>query len=452
MSPVQWALAIVVLIEFSAGGWVAFSRLSVVDFPAVDPSRTDTISAGDLEKLRLESRPEQASDWRRLAQAYMAYGYPAESEACFAKSAAMDPAEPEARYQWAQCLAHLGRIEASVEQLRQAVERKHPRPADCWYFIGRNYLRLEDPARAEQAFREAGDLPGAQLELAKLEIRSGRLEAALARLKPLQEKQPRDTEPHLLRARAEELSGNAAAAEKFYDLADHAPDRIRTPLDLESERWSADRKTIGIDQRWTVANEMIMAEKPGPETAGIRNLLDFKWNSPAAETLVIKAINARRLSEADELLYELTQREGHTLAVLELHGDVCVARQRPEDARDYWERAVKVGGVDPQDIYKKLAAFYQWSKNPAKAQQHTARDHHAAGAQAFWRGDYAAAIEKLESAVAADPGLAAAWFYLGEARRLSGDRAQAYKAYERCLLISPEHDRARQGMKLLKEM
>jgi tetratricopeptide (TPR) repeat protein len=448
---VQWVLALVVLAELSAGGWVAWNRLSLVRFPTFDPSRTDRLTAADIAELRLSSRPERAADWRRLAEVYMAYGYPAEAEACYAQAAAMDPEEPETRYEWGLCLAHLGRIEESIDALRQAAQRSHPRRADCWYFIGRNYLRLEEPKVAEQAFREAGDLPGAQLELAKLEIRSGRPEAAVARLQPLQQRQPRDTEPHLHRARAEELLGNAAAAAKYYDLADHAPDRIRTPLDRESERWYETRQTIGIDLRWLDANELLRREDPALAIAKTRDLLDVKWNARAAEALTIKAIQDQRLEEAEELVYELAQQEGNTLAVLELQGDVSVARGRPEQARDCWERAIRVGGVDPQDIYKKLAAFYDWNKDPKRSRQYVALDHYVTGTQALWRADLPAAIKELEAAVAVDPDLADAWYYLGEARRLSGDPSLAYPAYGRCLAAAPDHARARTALKRLEQ-
>jgi Tfp pilus assembly protein PilF len=59
------------------------------------------------------------------------------------------------------------------------------------------------------------------------------------------------------------------------------------------------------------------------------------------------------------------------------------------------------------------------------------------------------AVSALRRAVEADPGLAHAWYALGEAHRAGRQPADARTAYERCLAIDPDHGRARRALKLL---
>ena len=59
-----------------------------------------------------------------------------------------------------------------------------------------------------------------------------------------------------------------------------------------------------------------------------------------------------------------------------------------------------------------------------------------AGVARLAAGDTSGAIERLETAVALDPGLAVTWSGLGEAWRLKGERERAMDAYERSLELA----------------
>ena len=54
-------------------------------------------------------------------------------------------------------------------------------------------------------------------------------------------------------------------------------------------------------------------------------------------------------------------------------------------------------------------------------------------------GDYAAAVPLLRQAVAADPGNANAFNYLGYSLRQIGDQAAALESYQKALAIEPKH-------------
>jgi predicted TPR repeat methyltransferase len=51
-------------------------------------------------------------------------------------------------------------------------------------------------------------------------------------------------------------------------------------------------------------------------------------------------------------------------------------------------------------------------------------------------------VNYFTASVKHDPQFVPGWFYLGESRRLSGQREQAITAYEACLKLNPNHGRA----------
>jgi Flp pilus assembly protein TadD len=67
----------------------------------------------------------------------------------------------------------------------------------------------------------------------------------------------------------------------------------------------------------------------------------------------------------------------------------------------------------------------------------------------FGLGRVAEAFSPLREATKADPQLAAAWFYLGEAHRLSGRPDDARAAYRKCLELAPNRGWARRALMLL---
>ena len=105
--------------------------------------------------------------------------------------------------------------------------------------------------------------------------------------------------------------------------------------------------------------------------------------------------------------------------------------------------------------HRKLAAYYERKGDKEAARRHLALAFYTAGLEAFW-DDKLSDDRKLpparlafEQAVELDPGLAHAWFYVGETHRLLNDPAAARQAYRRCLEINPDHGRAMANLSLL---
>jgi hypothetical protein len=95
------------------------------------------------------------------------------------------PDDPAGRYQYGRLLARLGRDEAAVAELSQAMRLKPPPPlyVDVCAALAEARLRLSDPAGAVAALDEAGDLAWRYRHLAAVALaRAGRLDEALERM------------------------------------------------------------------------------------------------------------------------------------------------------------------------------------------------------------------------------------------------------------------------------
>src|SRR5436853_494820 len=81
-------------------------------------------------------------------------------------------------------------VEEWNAEYETAVRLDHPRTADCWYYVGKNYLRREQAGPAKAAFERAGGIPGARYEVALLLARAGELSQADAEARRLSEEFP----------------------------------------------------------------------------------------------------------------------------------------------------------------------------------------------------------------------------------------------------------------------
>ena len=122
----------------------------------------------------------------------------------------------------------------------------------------------------------------------------------------------------------------------------------------------------------------------------------------------------------------------------------------PEKARASWLRAAGLGaGLDLKATHHKLAQSFARASDQPTADRHLARGHYFVGRDLLQFGHADKAVTYFAAAVKHDPALAQAWFYLGEARRLSGEKEPAAVAYRACLDLNPDHGRALAGLAFL---
>jgi tetratricopeptide (TPR) repeat protein len=99
--------------------------------------------------------------------------------------------------------------------------------------LGRNCLRLGDPAGARRALAACPDLPGAQVEQARLLARTGQAAAALPILKPLREGQSLDVRTEMVAVQVFRELGRPVEAARAAERADRAVSRYRIANPLE---------------------------------------------------------------------------------------------------------------------------------------------------------------------------------------------------------------------------
>jgi tetratricopeptide (TPR) repeat protein len=443
MSRWQGILLLLIGAELVVGAVMLLRHVSQPVPPLPQVELFDPLTADQLRARRDRVRPHIAADWAELAELYLAHGFYPESEACLRRANELAPRDARLRGRWAFCLSRLGQMEPAIERFEQAVALGHPEPAELWYFAGRDYLRLEQTEPARQAFLLAQELPAAQYELAKLEIRDGHPDQAAARLERLQRRYPEAFAPHWLRSRAELQRDDRVAADVFARRAAEAGERLPTPFDRQSERVIAVNRDFGRSRLQEDAKRMIDRDQLGPARRLLEQMQRAQWTSEAADLLADVEFSEGRPEEARKLLDEVLRRDGPTLHGLWRYGDALQEIGQESQAASAWRHAVTLGPAgEAQGLMVKLSQYHEQLGELDEARRWKARFYYAAGATLLRRGEPGPARASLEESLRSDDQNADAWFYLGECQRLLGVPVQAQRAYERCLALRPEHGRA----------
>jgi tetratricopeptide (TPR) repeat protein len=389
-----------------------------------------------------------AADWAALGEVYVAYGYFPEGEACYRVAAEREPGRADRAYEWAFALERIGRLEEANAAYERAVSLGHSDPGGCWYYVGRNRLRVEKPAEARAAFDRAGDQPSARYEVARLLAKGGDDAAALAVLDRLAAGHPAAVQPHLLRHRIEVLRGGPAAVHA--DRANRFLTRLPTPFDRDYRRLEDAHDRLGFGGDLKAAETLIAAGRTAEAEPRVRAAFAGDWSPSAADLLAEIEFVGRRPDEAARVLREAVERAGPTPHLLIRLGDAYADAGRLDLAVPAWTRATGLGtGAEVKNAYHRLATYHERAGRAEAARWHMARALFGAGHEEFWAGRLDDAHLLFSRATETDPTLAAAWFYLGETERLRGRAEAARRAYRKCLELEPGHGRAHTGLALL---
>lgn len=450
MSRIQGILIAVIAGELAVGAVLFARQRRCPVAPVAELSSTDPLAAAQIRALAQRCRTPD--DWAHLGDAYLAYGLFSAGEACCRLAAEGAPTRADRAYEWAFALERLGRLTEASRQYERAIELGHPRPGDCWYYIGRNWLRQEKAEEAREAFQKAEDQPSARYELARLLVRSGRSQEALPLLERLSAEYPKAVQPYLLRYRIEVLRDSPLAA-VYADRAALARDVLPTPWDLEKERLDRTYERLGVASEWRACTDLLAQGNLAETEPRLRSALRLEWD-PAGVDLLAKVVARRgQLGESIYLLQEVLDRHGPSGHFLTRLGDMYEQSRQFDQAGRAWSRALDVGlppGAKSRDYQcRKLAAYYGMKGDKDAARGYAARAYYLAGNEAFWNEKLQDAHLLLEKAVEVDPELAHAWFYLGETCRLMDQTTPARQAYQRCLGIDSDHERARASVGLL---
>jgi tetratricopeptide (TPR) repeat protein len=443
----QLILVAVIAIEVVIGVRLYRRQKPPVTPVAVDLSHVDSFTAAHINELAANCHT--ADGWANLGEVYLAYGYFTEAEACYRVAVERQPSRTDWVHHWGFALERIGRLAEANAQYERAIELGHLDPSGCWYYIGRNHLRLENLDAARAAFAKAGEQPSARYETARLLARAGQGEEALPILERLEAEYPNAVQPPLLRHKILLLKGDAAAtAAGVHSM--YAPGGLPTPFDADWKWLEEVHDNTGLARE--LKSSIALFERGETEAAasGFREVFRRNGDAIAADFLAVTEERSGNADEATRQLEEAIAKSGPTPHLLIRLGETEAARGRMKLAVEAWTRATHLGsGGAVKDAHHRLAEYYEKTGNSAEARRHHALAYFAAGHEAFWTVRPAPAQSAFETALNYDPTFAAAWFYLGEMHRLQDKPNDARKAYERCLSIDANFGRAITSASLL---
>ena len=338
MTRFQWLLVGAIVAELLVAGYVIVGRVNRPVPPQPDLRSADAITAAELRTL--SENCQNAGDWAKLGEAYLATGYFPEGEACMRKANELDRVNSDYQFKHAFALDRLGMIEDANRQYESAV-RTHSRKGDCWYYIGRNYLRQEKAGPAAEAFARAGNLPGARYELAVLWAREGKLAEADAEAARLANEFPYAYPPASLRYRIALARNDRAAADGFADQFARRPRQLPNPYETEV-KW-----IFGLDDGMGRARLFRDAGREAGDgrlavaESKLREALNARWEPEVADRLAEVVFLSGAREEAYRILTDAVARGGPSFHLLWRLGQAEEALGRTAQALVLWERAAR---------------------------------------------------------------------------------------------------------------
>lgn len=435
------SLCLLIALELAGSGVLILRQLLQVPPPQADLSRHDPLTIADLEQLRTSVNMSSADAWRELGEAYLAYGALPESEVCYRRAASIDPGSGRNLYGWACALDRLGQMAASSARYEQAAGSvPEPYNFSCWYRIGRNCLREEQPERAAQALRRAPEVPLPLSLRVRLLVRNGQLDEALPLLEKLEKLAPDAVKGILLRARLETALGHDSQAQQALDRVERAQDALS--MNDQANFLTAIASQYGFLK--VIRNCSNLPDRKLESDCFYRALANHPQR---ARFLHVAAHLAQVAGEPEEALRRSTEamRAGAlSPVILEQHGELLQQAGDADQAEQAWLRAAALG--ETVTLYARLAALSRGRNDEDSARRYEARQREAQGIAAYRENRLEDAIAALRSALDSDSSSARSWYYLGESLRAIGELPEARQAYEHCLKRSPTHGRARAAL------
>lgn len=443
-------LGCAIAIELIAGVVLAYrqkARPAPLSPLVPELSHVDPFVAAHIRELA--AKCTTPGDWAGLGEVYLAYGYFTEAEACYRVAVAGSPNRVEWVHHWGFSLERLGKVTESNEQYERAIELGHPDPTACWYYIGRNHLRLEKVEAAQAAFQRAADQPAARYELARLLVRGGKPAEAMPIIDRLASEHPNAVHPPLLRHKVQVLAKSPAAAESGIG-AHYTPDQLPNPFYVDWKWLQQTHDKLGLAGELKSAMALHEQGLTSAAMPALKEVYRLNCDIIAVELLSEAERRNGNPAEALRLIEDAIDRVGPSAQLLFMLGEAHAASGRLDRAVDAWTRASRLGaGGRVKNAYYKLALHFEKAGDSRAARRNHAMAYLSAAHEVFWNKKPAEAQEPLEKALEYDPDIVQAWYYLGEIHRLQGGSERARTAYERCLSIDPNFGRAIAGRSLL---
>jgi len=414
--------------------------------PEVPWEQLDPAVAAEIRVIEDSLNPRQAADWSEMGDVYRTFGLFPQASHCYGKAAALQQDNPYNSYTWAVCRELMGEIRPAIELFQRAksgfdvATGDAQAPAFSTYSslnIGQCLLKEGRLANAEQSLKEALPLPKAGLLLGRILARTGRAGEATTILSDVLKDYPNDLTANLLMSYAEAELGRGTSALDYRERALRGSPLIPV-WDITYPAIRKRRENMGT-LGWYARSQALQAKG---NLAGAmeesKHALGTLWTEDYALLLARQHLMKGDVPAALALVTNCFSSVGAGPESLGVLGSALAQSGKGTEARTAWRQACDMGG----NFHGELAESFEKSGLKDQATVESGLALFARGKGAFLRNDLPAALQDLEPAAKAAPESAIVWFYLGEARRFTGDRDGAREAYQRCLKLQPNHGRA----------
>lgn len=450
MSSRSRALVIgLLLAELAVGGYLVAARLGRPPVPQVDIARLPPATAAAVRQLESRADSDRPAAWRELGEAYLAYGYLPEGEVVLARAVALDETNESVRWMHARCLERLGRLEEAIAEFeRVASGTSGDRGPDCWLRIGKCRLRAEQPEEAVAAFEMALPSSLARFELARVLLRTGRVDEGMKHIEQLRRGGPLDIFVETVAAEGARLQGDlfqVAVAEERAERGTGEMEQQREWKDLDkiraryglmaeladcSAELEARRATVAVGRFETV----IKTNPPEVVEPLLTNGLQIAYQAQDLST-------ASRWVALFEPRLSLPPMARHILGEMEWNGG------SRRTAREWLAASRKM--QPNSEISSRLADLSEDTGTPEQRAEYRSEVFWLNGVDAYRIGSFEAAEGYLQEAARRRPRDPLPDFYRGEIALAEEEWSTAEKAYRRAVARDPHCGRAQDRLRAL---
>lgn len=399
-----------------------------------------------LERIRSEPRALGAQrDLAMLLEANHAYDAARDAWRAFTRLA---PGEPRGWYGLARMQIETGDSDAALEALDRVVELAPDYPPVHWR-RGLVLLDLDRLDEAERAFARTSELVPNDVSgpagLARVALRRGETDAALARLEQLLENHPRDGYVHSLLARAAAQAGDRERAEL------HAAQRDQATSAWKLDPWAAEvrGRAIGFDAVIVEARRHISGGRPAEALRVLEPMVArFPGNFSAQSLFVGACVAAESFDRARAVLDASEASAGPHFRTDMNRAVVEYAAGHPEEALAMLDRAEQRNPTYPH-IHRLRGRILMDLSELEGAEEALARAIHDGDGALETRlelsetqrrlGKLHDSASTLRTAAASFPGKKRLWVVLVAAELESDNVEGARDALERLRRLDPEH-------------
>lgn len=443
-------LLLLLVIELGYCGFLVAKRLSRPLPVLPNAEFVDPLMMTDFRELARQAENGASQEWVRLGQALLGQGYYSYAENCFRQAVVQDPSNLIAKVSYAFCLERTGRTHESTLEYEKLVPLKAERPVQFanknhyLYAIGRNYLREENGAKAEAAFRENANFQPAQYQLAKLLVRSGRSEDALPLINRNLTEFPNSLKFLLLKAEALEALGREQEAIQAAEKVERSLAII--PLNFNTELIKPYSVRHGIEKELEAYNYLIQQNDMDSLAKKLDEISQLVGDRPMPQykaTLIsmVEVEFQRKNPERMLLLIDQLKKSGIENAdLLQFRAGAYMLKGEMEQAVPMLERVAQMSPTI--EVHQSLANYYAQQHDTVKRDEHLAKMALLQALIAFRNNQLPAAEEAIQRSVELNPRDPQAWFYYAETKRFLGEQGSAETAYKRCLELNPNHGRS----------